>query len=200
MFQPKWKNHSKLTKATYSTWCDMVQRCHNPSCPGYERYGARGIIVCDRWRLSYDDFVEDMGFRPIGLTIDRIENNGNYEPDNCRWATPHEQSRNTSRTILLTFLGETKLAVDWADQLKIPRNTVMQRIERGLPVEQILSQKTLVPEPQHGTVSMYVSRKCRCTLCRTANNEYMRKNKHKFPSMTSEARKKYYESRRQSRR
>ena len=169
-----WENNSKATKPTYATWCDMRQRCYNPSCPGYAQYGARGISICDRWRNDYDAFVTDMGFRPVGMSIERIDNNGNYEPSNCRWATSFEQSRNTRRTIKLTHQGQTKLMVDWATELGIHHHTVWERYNRGLPTEQTLEKGSLVPEPQHGTISMYVSRKCRCDPCRKANSDYAR--------------------------
>ncbi|KKK48682.1 hypothetical protein LCGC14_3142640, partial [marine sediment metagenome] len=78
----------------YNTWDNMKYRCYNIKSPKYAIYGARGISVCDRWRNSYKDFESDMGKRPEGLSLDRIDNDGNYEPGNCRWATPKQQANN----------------------------------------------------------------------------------------------------------
>lgn len=80
----------------YNAWCTMIGRCHNPNHWDYKLYGARGIVVCDRWRQDFTAFLEDMGNRPVGMTLDRINPNGNYEPDNCRWATARQQRMNLS--------------------------------------------------------------------------------------------------------
>lgn len=180
MFQPKWQHNSKEYRSEYCAWCDARRRCYSPNNAGWKNYGGRGIQMCDRWRNDFDAFMEDMGRKPEGTSLERKNNDGNYEPDNCIWATRAVQSRNKQTTVRLTFNGVTQTAAEWADQLGIARNLIFHRTKRGYPIDKILSKKSLVPKPRHGTISMYAGRKCRCDRCRKANSEYtkaLRKSK-----------------------
>ena len=88
--------HGMSNSSTYKIWNGMHNRCYKPNTISYKYYGARGITICERW-MVFENFLVDMGERPVGLSIDRIDNNGNYEPSNCRWATSKDQSLNTRR-------------------------------------------------------------------------------------------------------
>lgn len=123
--------HGMKGTPTHNTWCAMKQRCENPAHDSYEFYGARGITVCQRWRDSFEAFLADMGERPEGMTIDRIDSTGNYEPGNCRWAPEDEQARNRSSTILVEREGRTQCVKDWCDELGLDVDRVYGRIRRG---------------------------------------------------------------------
>lgn len=111
-------------------WNDMLYRCYNPKNKYYYVYGGRGIIVCDRWRV-FENFMEDMGDRPDkSYSLDRIDSNGNYCKENCRWATWEQQSRNRSDTVLLTWEGETLCLADWAKKLSIDQRVMARRLEK----------------------------------------------------------------------
>jgi hypothetical protein len=135
----------------HRSWRAMLSRCENPKAAAYERYGGRGIAVCERWQ-SFDAFLADMGARPEGTSLDRINNDGGYEPGNCRWATISEQMRNTRQTRLLTHEGVTMCLGDWAERLGLSRGGLEHRLER-MPLAEALSR----PVETHATYGASVS-------------------------------------------
>ena len=108
----------------------MMQRCYNPKTGNFERYGGRGIRVCERWRTSFQAFLEDMGIRPHGMSIDRIDNGGDYEPGNCQWATPLEQQQNTRAVRLIEFDGKLKSLRAWAREIGADPSVLRRRLKR----------------------------------------------------------------------
>lgn len=115
---------------TYFIWRGLRNRCMSPSNAAFKRYGARGITVCERWLDSFELFLEDMGPKPKGRSLDRIDNDGPYSKENCRWATSKEQSENSSRTIWITFNGERRTLTSWARYLEIPRSSLDNRVKK----------------------------------------------------------------------
>jgi len=136
---------SRATLPGYGTWVGMRQRCFNKSSKQYPQYGGRGITVCDRWKDSVENFIADMGPRPKGMSLDRIDNNGNYEPANCRWATPRQQQNNCRNTRVLTANGASLPIQEWGRRIGIPANVIKWRLSRGWTPERTVS------EPKHGT-------------------------------------------------
>lgn len=127
------------TSPEYRSWASMLSRCTNPRNRRYARYGGRGIAVCDRWQ-DFQNFLADVGARPgPGYSIERVNNDGNYEPGNCRWATTAEQNRNNSNTHFVAFNGKTQCVTDWAIETGLHRNTIFQRLKLGWSVEQTLT-------------------------------------------------------------
>lgn len=115
-----------------ATRLSMIQRCHNPNNPGYKNYGGRGIKVCERWRESTEAFIEDMGRRPSSEhTVERIDNDGDYEPSNCKWLLRTEQARNTRQNVLITIDGVTMCASEWARVHGVDADAIRSRILKG---------------------------------------------------------------------
>lgn len=106
----------KLT-AEYNAWRNAKNRCLNPECDKYPRYGGRGISMCPKWLNDFEAFLADMGLRPNGTTLDRKNVNGDYEPENCRWATPAEQAKNRTDNVKVVYQGETYILKDLAKRL-----------------------------------------------------------------------------------
>ena len=126
--------------SVWRIWCNMIQRCCNPRNAAFANYGGRGISVCEAWMTSIESFVSDMGPRPSPKhSIERINNEGNYEPSNCRWATFHEQCRNKRTNRILTLDGEYKVLVDWAASVGMSRSVLECRLRAGLSLKEALS-------------------------------------------------------------
>jgi hypothetical protein len=135
------RKHGRSHTIEHNTWQRMKQRCYNPNDRRFASYGGRGITVCDRWKNSFDHFLQDMGNSPSPRhSLDRLDNNGHYEPANCRWATNTEQCRNTRRNRLLTHRGKTQSVADWSDETGIPSIVIRTRIDKlGWGVHDALS-------------------------------------------------------------
>jgi len=132
--------HGMTGTKIYKVWRRLRQRCNNPKESRYHRYGGRGIKVCERWE-KFENFYEDMGDVPDGRTIDRIDNDGDYEPSNCRWATSKEQARNRVSNRLMTYKGETKILTEWAEIFGISSHTLRGRVvELGWSDEEALTR------------------------------------------------------------
>ena len=133
------KTHGKSRDRIYSIWVGMLIRCSEKS-KGKTRknYFLRGIKVCDKWK-NFKSFYEDMGEPSLNYSIERINNNGNYEPGNCKWATSKEQGNNTSANKKIEFNGQIKNISQWAELLNIKPNTLTYRLKRGWSIERALS-------------------------------------------------------------
>lgn len=128
--------HRARRTPEYDAWRSMKQRCYYKNGRNYSRYGGRGITVCDQWRDSYETFLADVGRRPSPQhSLDRIDNNGNYEPGNVRWATDEQQQQNTRRTRVLTIGGESRCIAEWSRISGTEEKTIAERIARGIAPE-----------------------------------------------------------------
>jgi hypothetical protein len=136
----------------YAAWSSMIQRCCNPDCHAYSRYGGRGIGVCGRWRNSYVDFLSDMGRKPSRLhSLDRINNDIGYSPSNCRWATKKEQSNNRQDNRFITHDGKTMTISQWSEFIGIRRHVLDHRIKRGWTFERSISSPVVSRRRKHST-------------------------------------------------
>lgn len=135
---------------SYMVWQSMRERCNNTESISYDRYGGRGISVCDRWN-DFSAFLADMGERPsLSHTIDRVNNDGNYEPGNCRWATAAEQATNRSDNRMLTHDGKTMCVSEWAIAIGVPHYIIRNRLRIGWSVDRTLSVR---PKPRGSSLT-----------------------------------------------
>jgi hypothetical protein len=122
--------HGMTKTREFKIWMKMRQRCLNSSDHAFKDYGGRGITVCDRWINSFENFYADMGDSPEGMSIDRIDNNKGYSPDNCKWSTDKEQSRNRRNNHMITFNEKTQCLTDWSSELGIKHHTLCVRLNK----------------------------------------------------------------------
>lgn len=133
------RNHGMSRTSEHNTWKTMKQRCCNPNSKAFSRYGGNGITICERWK-SFDNFYADMGPKPSAShSVDRIDGSKGYCPENCRWATPKEQSQNRAFVRMVTFQGETLCLTDWASKVGIDFKTLYSRLSYGWSIELALT-------------------------------------------------------------
>lgn len=138
--------HSLSSSRLYKIWANIRSRCSNPNAQSYEVYGGRGIQICDEWKdfEAFYRWAVAHGYHD-DLTIDRIDNDAGYFPDNCRWITQKQQCRNKRNNHLLTFRGETLCISEWADRLGLTPGALLSRIRRGWSVDEALSTPSKIP-------------------------------------------------------
>lgn len=127
----------------YSTWRNIKVRCLNPNSEDFKDYGGRGIKICDKWINSFPHFLQDMGQRPKGFQIDRIDNDKGYEPSNCRWVAPKPQQRNRSDNRFITAFGRTKTLAEWCEETGFGHKLISRRLDRGWAAELAISTPRL---------------------------------------------------------
>lgn len=146
--EEKRTKHGMARTRIYKVWMGIRVRCTNPKERSYPNYGGRGIQICERW-LTFENFLADMGDRPAGYEIDRIDNNGNYEPSNCRWVSRKVNLNNKRDNRVIEFNGESKTMAQWAEQCGIRWDTLRSRIDRyGWSIERALTTPTLISKEQ----------------------------------------------------
>jgi hypothetical protein len=143
---PKKKRGGQVTHGMTNTrlfriWRGMINRCKYKSLDRYEKYGGRGIKVCERWATSFENFMSDTAPYPgVPYQIDRIDNDGNYEPSNCRWVLPKDNCRNRSNAVSITWQGKTKPLMEWAEMAVVGNRTFRSRIRLGWDIQRALTE------------------------------------------------------------
>jgi hypothetical protein len=134
--------HGYFGTSTYESWASIIERCCNTNSGNYHMYGAKGITMCQKWRESFEEFLKDMGERPEGFSIDRIDVYGNYEPENCRWASAKTQANNRTNNRKINFNNQNLNLSEWSDITGIKPSTISKRIDKyGWSVEEALTRK-----------------------------------------------------------
>jgi hypothetical protein len=153
-------NQKKSKTRMYNIWSHMKARCFRKTHSKYKNWGGRGITVCERW-LNFENFLSDMGEAPKGLSIERIDNDGNYEPSNCRWATIQEQNKNRTTKRLITANGKTQSVIEWCQELGVKRSFLNSRIIRNWTDDEIINNPKKISKNQKKR-NEKVERKCDC--------------------------------------
>ncbi len=131
------RTHGMTRSPTYRSWQAMKERCSNPNNVHYPRYGARGVAVCPEWESSFEAFINSMGERPDGMTLDRIDPEGNYTPENCRWANSVTQGNNKASNV--TWNGKRISIKQLASEIGVPRTSLNKLLKKGMPVDEAVS-------------------------------------------------------------
>lgn len=135
------KTHGKTGTSIHNVWASMIQRCSDEQSPAFKNYGGRNISVCDRW-MNFENFLSDMGDRPSGLSLERIDNDKGYSPENCRWATAKEQASNRRSNRVYEHNGESLTLMQWSERSGIPYFTIRNRIDLlGWNIEKAVTRK-----------------------------------------------------------
>jgi len=142
--------HGMTDTPEWRVWRNMLQRCTNPNNKLFHRYGGRGIVVCEQW-FEFENFFRDMGRVPAGMTLDRIDNNGDYSRENCRWASRQTQNNNRESNLVITLGRETLTASQWSRRTGIPASTIARRARLGWSPEKILTDKAHIKHRKVGS-------------------------------------------------
>ena len=144
------KQHHLTLSPVHNSWKSMLQRCYNRNNPAYKNYGSRGIRVCESW-LQFNNFFADMGQRPAGMMLERVNNQQGYSAENCKWATRSEQNNNTRRTILIKFNGITQSVAAWSKQTGISAGTLYSRVYAAWSPKEVVT-RTPTPLPRKADI------------------------------------------------
>jgi hypothetical protein len=157
MYSLRNSTHGKSGTKVYVAWLAMRRRCYQPNDTGYKNYGARGIEVCEQWLQSFKAFYADMGDPPTAQhSLDRKDPDGNYEPDNCQWATPQQQGGNRRSVRLIEYEGQKQSIATWAKQYGLRPTTLWSRLKRGWRFDRAINEKSWLMDLPKASMSMTV--------------------------------------------
>lgn len=146
MTSKRFTTHGLSKSPTYTVWANMKSRCYRANHPQYNDYGGRGITVCESWINSFENFLSDIGEKPFGLSLDRIDNNKGYSKENCRWASLKVQNRNKRENNILTIGSESKCIAEWSEISNLSEDLIRQRVNLGWSAQDAIS----IPKMKRG--------------------------------------------------